>query len=326
MEINNQIAKAISQNNLVIFVGSGLSQKFNLPNWKKMVCDLVDEINKPIFKEYLPFLDVSVDDGGMSPIDLLEKLKREHSIINSYIKRTFNINNGDFSLHKKIFTLTGQIITTNYDNAFEKATDNKVLPSIYTSKYNVSEVNKSNEPYIFKLHGCFSEPDDCIVFQDQYNKLYKEESAAKEKLKSIFIDKTILFVGYGFNDPDINLIFSNLDKTFGNNNRHFILTTTPNEFKSFNFLDPIEINNNDEIENYIDDCLYIKQANLTSIISQDQTYKLNSTIKQSKEKLKIAFLSPKPLDFYFNDDYDKILNCFESLDATIYKGALNAKT
>lgn len=326
MKINNQITKAILQNKLVIFVGSGLSQKFDLPNWNRMVSELVGEINKPIFKNYLPFLDISVEEGGMSPIDLLEKLKKEHSIVNSYIKRKFNISNGDFSLHKKIFDLTGQVITTNYDNAFEKATDNKVLPSIYTSKHNVSEVNKSNDPYIFKLHGSFSEPDDCIVFQDQYNKLYKEDSAAKEKLKSIFIDKTILFVGFGFNDPDINLIFSNLDKAFGNNNRHFILTTMPREFKSFNFLDPIEINNNDEIENYIDECLNIKQGQSAVYVSQDQTSKLNAKDELSNKKLKIAFLCPRPLDINFKDDFDKILNCFESLDATIYNGTLNTKT
>lgn len=325
MEIKKQIVNAISQNKLVIFVGSGLSQKFNLPNWNKMVSELVDEIDNPVLKNYLPFLDIPVDVGGMSPIDLLERLKRDHSIVNSYIKRKFNISNGDFSLHKKIFELTGQVITTNYDNAFERATDNKILPTVYTSKHNVSEVNKSNDPYIFKLHGSFSEPDDCIVFQDHYNKLYNENSAAKEKLKSIFIDKTILFVGFGFNDPDINLIFSNLDKAFANNNKHFILTTTPKEFKSFDFLEPIELINNDEIENYIDEFLKIKQESAINI-SESQTTKLNTKLELINEKLKIAFLYPNPLDISFNDDFDKILNCFESLDVTILKGTLNTKT
>lgn len=326
MEVNKHIVNAIKQNNLVIFVGSGLSQRFNLPDWKKMVQDLISEVDKPQFKAYLTLLDIPVEDGGMSSIEVLEKLKSEHPTISSYIKRNFNIHSGDFTLHKKIFDLTGQVITTNYDNAFEKATDNKISSAIYTSEYNVSEVNKNNEPYIFKLHGSYTEPDKCIVFQDQYNKLYNDESAAREKLKSIFIGKTILFLGFSFNDPDINLIFSNLDKAFGNNNRHYILSTTPKSFKTFEFLEAIELINFDKLEVFIDECLKIKQNSAVSESTEVSTQQLNKQTNSEFEKPKIAYLYPKPLDIDFKDEFDKILNCFDSIDTTIYKGTLNTKT
>ena len=326
MEINKQITKAIIQNNLVIFAGSGLSHRFNLPNWKKMVQELINEVDKPIFKAYLPLIENSVEDGGMSPIEVLEKLKSEHSTISSYVKKNFNIHDGDFNLHKKIFNLTGKVITTNYDNAFEKATDNKISASIYTSEYNINEVNKNNEPYIFKLHGSYTEPDKCIVFQDQYNKLYNEESAAREKLKSIFIEKTILFVGFSFNDPDINLIFSNLDKAFGNNNRHFILSTTPKAFKSFKFLETIDLTNYNELELFFDECLKIKQNTSVAELTKDSTFESIETGNLGFKTLKLAFLCPKPLDINFKDDFDKVLNCFDSLNTTIYKGTLNSKT
>jgi len=177
--------------------------------------NVINKLNKDEFNVFLPVLKI----GAMKPIEVLEKIKSEHTLIKKHIKENFVINSGDFNFHKKIIELTsGQIITTNYDNAFEKASNGLITPSIYTDKFNKSQINKSNEPYIFKLHGSYIEPSNCIIFEEDYNKLYDSNSEAIEKLKTIFAEKTILFLGFSFNDPDINLIFKNLDKAFDNNN------------------------------------------------------------------------------------------------------------
>ncbi|MBL0237551.1 MAG: SIR2 family protein [Saprospiraceae bacterium] len=209
MNLPTEIKEAINRNNLVVFVGSGLSSKFGLPTWKNLAKDIITDINDKKFNDLLPLLE----SGLFSPIEVLDKIQEEHTKIRTYIKKHFKIEKSlDFSLHKKIFEVTNSIITTNYDNAFEEACSNTIVPSKYTSNFNISEINKSEKPYIFKLHGCHTEPDNCIIFSEDYKKLYEGDTASKEKLKSIFLDKTILFVGFSFSDPDINLIFSKLDK------------------------------------------------------------------------------------------------------------------
>lgn len=141
--------------------------------------------------------------------------------------------------------------TTNYDNAFEKASNGLINPSIYADSLNISQINKSGQPYIFKPHGSFTEPNNCIIFKEDYEKLYSKESAAIEKLKSIFAEKAILFLGFSFNDRDINLIFENLNKAFENNNKHFILTKDAKDFEKFNFIETIGIGDYKEVDSWL---------------------------------------------------------------------------
>ncbi len=207
MIIPKEIQEAIIKNKLVIFAGAGFSLKFDLPNWQKLVEDVIAEIDNEEYKTLLPVLRANL----MSPVQVLELLHNEHNVIKRYLIKNFKIDSEDLNLHRKVLRLSNSIITTNFDNAFELASDNKIEPAIYTSDFNISEINKSDDPYIFKLHGTYSEPDNCILFKEQYENLYLNDTAAKEKLKSIFAEKTILFIGYSFNDPDINLIFDNLN-------------------------------------------------------------------------------------------------------------------
>lgn len=318
MNIPNKLQESIEQSKLVIFAGAGLSSKFNLPSWKQLVVDVINEIDNPNYKNYIPLLEMGEE--GMSPIEVLNKLKKEHQSIRKYIKTKFQVNSNDYSLHKKLLELTGAIITTNFDNAFELASENKIVPAIYTSAYNISQVEKSSEPYIFKLHGSFSEPDNCILFTEDYEKLYNDEKkAAVEKLKSIFINKTILFLGFSFSDPDINLIFDNLDKAFGNFNKHYILTTESDRFVKYKFLETIQISNHNEIDILISDCLsHKKQLSQSAIL-------LDKQIVEIKTKPKVAFLYPQCLDIDLKD-LSQVINCFNSIDMDFYTGALNRKT
>lgn len=315
INIPHKIQKAINNNELVVFVGSGLSSRFDLPTWQKLVEDIIQEIDKEDFNVFLPVLKIN----ALDPIDVLDKLRNEHSRIKKYIKENFNIKNGDFSLHKKLLELSGQIITTNYDNAFESASNNTITPSIYTSKYNISEINKNHNPYIFKIHGSYSEPDNCILFKDDYEKLYSNGHAATEKLKTIFAEKTILFLGFGFNDDDINLIFNNLDGLFDNNNKHFILTKDSNLFTQFKFLESINISDFNQIDKFIDDCLTHKNGNLQNVLGKKE-----KDIQPEKKILiennvnpSICILSPSPIEKNLEYNTNEIVNAFKSYEVNV---------
>lgn len=71
MKIEQKIKDAILQNNLVIFAGSGLSSKFNLPSWNELVKEVINQIDKKEFNTLLPVLEM----GVMQPIKVLELIK-----------------------------------------------------------------------------------------------------------------------------------------------------------------------------------------------------------------------------------------------------------
>lgn len=313
--IPSELKKAIITNNLVIFAGAGLSARFNLPSWNKLVEDVIKEIDKKEFNVFLPVLEMK----SMDSIDVLEKLKSEHTKIKGYIKDKFKIKSGDFTLHKKLLDLSGQIITTNYDNAFESASNNSITPSVYTSSFNISQINKNGEQYIFKIHGSYTEPDNCILFKEDYDKLYLTESAAKEKLKSIFAEKTILFLGFSFNDPDINLIFERLDEAFGNNNKHFVLTKESDKFAKFKFLETIPITEYNQIDSHIDLFKKIKEENKQ--IPIDEAVIGNTVAKvllpKKQEKPSICILCPYPIEKIIEYNLSEIANEFKSFDVIV---------
>jgi hypothetical protein len=316
MQIPNNLKDAIQNDNLVIFAGSGLSKQFNLPDWKKLVEEVIVDLGEDNdYFDYLPLLKKN----KLSPIEVLEKLKPEHGQIRKYIKENFYLTKGNFESHKKILKLSSQIITTNYDNGFEMAADNKIIPSTYTSNFNISEVNKSSDEYILKLHGSVHEVDNCILFKDDYEKLYANDSSIIEKLKSIFIGKTILFIGFSFNDLEINLIFEKLNLLFSNYNKHYVVSTSSSDFSSIPFLNSIQIQDYTQIDNFIDSCLVHKP-----LAKQGQVAK--STDKTQTILKKIVILCPNPVDLDFGSDLINVRAQFENLDATIYHGTLNFTT
>lgn len=318
MNIPHEIYEAIRNNRLVVFAGSGLSSKFHLPSWKKLTVDVITDINEKKFNDLLPLLE----SGLFTSIEILDKIQSEHTKVRSYIKENFKIDrNQDFLLHKKILEVTDAIITTNYDNAFEEACSNSIIPSKSTSNFNISEINKSGKPYIFKLHGCYTEPDNCIIFSEDYRRIYEGDTSSKEKLKSIFIDKTIVFVGFSFSDPDINMIFSNLDKIYDNHNHHYILTKEKKDFERYKFIKPLVIDDyKTGIDIFFQKCLDHKKNLKISSPEIDLNKKVVSKVP------KIAFLRPRPLNLMLDSDLSVIENCLDDLDINLYSGYLNART
>jgi hypothetical protein len=317
MELSSEIQNAIKKNMLVIFAGSGLSKRFNLPDWPKLVEDIISGIDNENYNGFLKLLNGNI----MRPLEILEHLKPEKPRIKKYILNNFNISKGDFTLHEKLLSLSGQIITTNYDNAFERASNEKINASVPTSRFNISEINKSDKPYIFKIHGTYQEPDNCIVFKEDYENVYNKDSAAQEKLKAIFAEKTILFVGFSFSDSDINTLFNNLDQVFDNNNKHYILTKEPKDFQNFKFLTPIPISDYGEVDIFIDECLKYKSSHSGKQIRLEV-----ASVGPVRNAPKIALLYPNPIDINLREDFLKVVSCFDSMNASIFTGSLNLRT
>ena len=317
-----KIQEIIAKNNLIIFAGAGLSKNLELPNWNQMVIDVIQKVDKKELEPFIPLLNSNI----LSAIDVLDHLKNDKKDLYDYIRSNFKITaESNTNLQKKLLELSdNKIITTNYDNAFEIASNNKIIPSNNTSKYTINEINKDDNGFIFKLHGSFDTPDNCIVFKEDYEKLYSSNNneAAPEKLKSLFANSTFLFVGFGFNDPDIDLIFDKMDKTFGSLNKHFILTPDVQKFEKYTFLEAIKIEDYNLLEDKIDELLAIKSTNCI-VESKIQSSAINSDKVYRK---KITILYPEILNQNFASDYKNTISLFEEIDADLFVGSLNLKT
>ncbi len=249
-----QLLKKINQNNIVIFVGAGLSLSAGLPNWDTLIENILDGISSKEKKS--EGYKQALKNDLFSPIEILSKISYlREDVIEILEKEIRKFNHQEpTSMHSKIGSLSNYIITTNYDNLLEKS-----LPEfesiVYTNEFKVAKLSQY-EKYIFKIHGDIQEPNKCILFPKEYENLYSsDEKSSTFELKKIISDKSILFLGFSLNDPYINFIFEYINKLYsGFNPEHFIITTEKNKIWPKK-ITPIILDNYENLENLIDELI-----------------------------------------------------------------------
>lgn len=289
MQIPEKLTQKINQNNLVVFVGAGLSCKMGYPNWNALIIDILGGISDKEEKsqKYIQGLK----DDILSPIEILSKISDHKSASIEILERIIRSHEKTepSKIHEKLGLLSDKIITTNYDSLLEKA-----LPEfeqiVYTNQYKVSRLSQYNQ-YIFKIHGDIQEPHKCILFPSEYDLQYDtEEKTSTFELKKIISDKSILFVGFSLNDPYINHLFDYITNLYsGFNPDHYIITTEKKNNWPKNIV-PILIQDYEELENCIDQLIDSKDKS-----SQDE--------EEFKEQLSQKSDSPI-IKFSENHEYD----------------------
>jgi tetratricopeptide (TPR) repeat protein len=272
MNIPVELKNAICENKLIVFVGAGLS--YNLLNtqgkplkgWSNLVENILlhlDELGHEQAKALLPLVSL------YDPIKVLDLIETNDSFpkgkINEFLKDFLDVDHegNDFSLHHKITQLSSKIITTNYDTAFENNFPLLRKNTAYKGKN--YELTKHKEPHarlLFKLHGCYLAGDSMVLFPSNYKDLYENEARDAEHsllvLRNIVMNNSLLFIGTGMGDFQINNIFQEIKRLQGDyNQKHFIITNKTLD-RSLDFLTPIQIENHSDIDSAIDLLLHYK--------------------------------------------------------------------
>ncbi|PJI20055.1 SIR2 family protein [Prevotella intermedia] len=293
INIPSELKKAIEADDLVLFIGAGLS--WNLQNtdneflegWDKMVKSITSHL---ITEGYITDELKQICDA-LEPIETLKILEKKgisKREIGGFVKHYFTLRGGnDFSFHKKLFSLSTKIITTNYDKAFEKAIPELQEIKAYKGKdYELNRVKKDSV-FLFKLHGCIDGIDSMVLFPSDYDGLYddkgREAEHALHTLRILISNKTFLFIGTGLGDPQINGIFKEINRIQGiYDQEHYIITDKPLE-NSLNFLTSIKVASYKEIPEVIDQLLEIKQAAEAKKSSQEKM--LSDQLKESEKEI-----------------------------------------
>ena len=316
----NEIEKAIKNNTLVFFIGSGTSVPLGFPDWDDLVIEILGElsIREPVLASFIPLLK----EKQMTSIGILEYIKNKKPEIYKIIKKRFlvDIEEEKLNRHKNLWGITSKIITTNYDKALETASPNKITPIVYTQPYEVSQLTK-NAQYLLKMHGSIEDVENCILFEEDYKKLYDGgEKSVLFQLKKIFSDYTILFLGFSLQDTYVCHIFEHMNKVFhGYINRHFVISTNDDDFSDYS-TDILKIENwGDALDEILDEMLKLKPPKNSAIEETTVTLPevaLDNGIKETS-KVKIAILLASPIDKPYEFSFTELTKNFENLDLSI---------
>ena len=291
-----ELKNAICENQLIIFVGAGLS--YNLININdqqiKGWTNLVEQVLKDLKKNGYDVDHLIPLSSKYDPIKVLDLIELDKNIpkteIYRFIKGFFDLNDQKnyFELHKKLYKLSKKIVTTNYDTAFEKAIPELRKNKAYKGKnYELITHKDPNAALLYKLHGCFEDIDSMILFPTSYDNLYKNTNRDAEHsllvLRNIIYNKSILFIGTGMGDFQINNLFKEIKEIQGvYNQKHFIITNKPLD-SSLSFLTALPVNQYKEIETIIDNLILIKEESGNK--ESDDIITLKKQLEEANRKI-----------------------------------------
>lgn len=200
--VYNQLLKIIRENNIVPFIGAGLSACC-YPVWNKLFEEMLTYVRCDIAKtareqikayDYFSAADTLCEEmGELLFYEYLREKFDENLISEEKLK-----NQAAFLLPQFEFQT---YITTNYDRVLERAFScnhmNYEVGFPYDT-YKLTSYMKNSifTPMILKIHGDIrSDKDDLILTGKSYEIHYKDGSCLKEQLSKWAESKNLLFLG-----------------------------------------------------------------------------------------------------------------------------------
>lgn len=318
MSVNAQLVDAIKSDKLIIFVGSGLSRSLGLPTWRDLIKEFLmafstEGNNSEKYKWLLQGLNLNSIDLPMPEIDILDFIKEEqrtvYKVLASVIDKEFK--DEELQIHKMLGEITNKIITTNYDIALEKALGIRTI-----TPDNDFYLANTPDSYIIKLHGSIDVPSKCVLFKQDYEALYRESSAAIQKLRHLITDHTILFVGFSLSDPYVRYQFEFINSVYKNlGSKHYILNTESCDFSKYGVESIPLLDWDQSFHSLLTSLIEIKTSPVQ--ISSDKEEK-KEIIQQMKNNIvKVAILISSPVDKSTEHSFDQITRHFSKFEIEI---------
>ncbi len=197
LSVVQEIVDHAKNNDLGIFVGSGLSTELGYPTGTVLAQKIANHFNIEYVGDDLPTISERVlvqrERGDLIKYirNVLEKSKTRES--KSYKKLT------DFNLD--------EIYTTNWDSSIEDEFKKKFVSTEKIVRDDHITLAGNRKPLIYKMHGDFDHPDMFVITNDDSISLEKTRPLLVNSLKNSLARKHFLFLGYSMEDLDFKTIF-----------------------------------------------------------------------------------------------------------------------
>ena len=202
--VPKEVREAAERGNLVLFVGSGVSQRMGLPSWAEFA---EAGFKKLVHKKI-------IDDNVYDALEHLEnrQLLSIAAILDPTLDFTsfFKKTKGSKSdIYDNLNSIGCTFVTTNYDEYLEptaaesgsgdntKPEGKRIVSRDDLYPFQLDEIGN-----VVHLHGAITDPGTMIITTEQYLSHYDHESV-KFFLEHLFESKTVVFLGYGLAETEL---------------------------------------------------------------------------------------------------------------------------
>lgn len=194
--------KAIRDGNAAVFAGAGLSRPSGFVVWKELLRPLAEDIGLNIDDEF----DLT------SVAQYVRNKSGNRAAINSSILEAYS---KDIMRNENVTILTRLPIytywTTNYDHLIEEGLRNANRNSDVKIEYKqLSSTKRDRDAVVYKMHGDVDHAADAVLTKDDYVQYDRNHPFFRSVLQGDLISKTFLFIGFSFEDPNLDSILGQI--------------------------------------------------------------------------------------------------------------------
>jgi hypothetical protein len=228
-----QLRQVLTQDDTVLFIGSGISLWSGLPSWPKLIEELAVFIEREGDCADLIRNEMRRGDFLQAASYGFDKLTKHQ--IGEFIRSTCRYGVAKpHEVHRKIVLLGPRcFVTTNYDNLVEDSLrlwqpDRFFRPPV-TNRHltELAEIVHARAiDFVFKPHGDAADSDSIILTREQYRQLLPggERQATLESLKMLLASRPVVYLGFGLRDPDFMYVRDLLSNTYkGGTRDHYAI-------------------------------------------------------------------------------------------------------
>ena len=198
--IDQRLVDLINSGSAWAFVGSGVSVDAGLPDWQTLyaltVKGLTNQTPEPVELTRLPLL--------------FDKLIRNHGreAVNAQVEMHLSNKTTPGELHALVASWPFRnYVTTNYDQLLDKALSAyQGWISVGNTPPETRRISGEVSNTVWHPHGMVGLPEEksrLVISQNDYDEVYPAGSLVLEALKAILRMHSLVFIGFGFNDPDL---------------------------------------------------------------------------------------------------------------------------
>ncbi|MBF0274334.1 MAG: SIR2 family protein [Nitrospinae bacterium] len=238
-----ELKKVYKEGRLLPFIGAGISMSvsWDVKGLKKRGPSWEELVNKAA--NILGFDDPDLLRVRGTDLQILEyfRLINNTAKLTNWLVQEINPPDDalkDSAIHKKLTELDKckTFYTTNFDDFLERSfnllgRNNKVI----VQEQHMCRAN-NDECEIIKFHGDLNHTDMLVLSEADYERRLSLSTELDYRFKSDLLNRTVLFLGYSFRDPNVSYLFRLITEQFKNNNgisspRAYIVVKHPSEFE-----------------------------------------------------------------------------------------------
>lgn len=210
-----RIFELIRKEETALFVGAGMSLYAGYPSGVKLAEILYNNLTKDLQEQ----LNFTTDLPKLAEEIYYLKNGNKNYLI-EILKNEFKKEPISTETHKLLAKIPQikTIITTNYDELFEKT--NKNIEVIRKSS-DCATANFKKQS-LFKIHGDLSDTTNIILTNSDYNNYFvkeKEHSVFWNTVKTKLVENHIVFIGYALEDSNVMVVIDKILNELGDNHK-----------------------------------------------------------------------------------------------------------